>query len=101
MATTKFSPPPYRWKTIYHSFWVKPVIFHKWIDEDDFGDSDQLVWNKLLLSLTTQLCNLKLYTVALLSFGLKMDTHESIKDRLCALTSKVRCRTTFCAWAAQ
>ena len=62
-TTTKFSPPPYRWKTIYHSFWVKPVIFHKWIDEDDFGDSDQLVWNKLLLSLTTQLCNLKLYTV--------------------------------------
>ena len=44
-------------------FWVKPVVFHKWIDEDDFGDSDQLVWNKLLLSLTTQLCNLKLYTV--------------------------------------
>ena len=30
-----------------------------------------------------------------------MDTHESIKDRLYPLTSKVRCRTTFCAWAAQ
>ena len=62
--------------------------------------------NKLLLSLTTRCVQFETaYCFALLSLVLKwiitISYFKSIKDGLCALTSKVRCRTTFCAWAAQ